>query len=67
MAALDDEVVLPRWSGEGEFRAIDFSTTMWAADLVALDPGRGSVRTLLSLVDPDQPQRGSPVWRAATQ
>jgi hypothetical protein len=49
VAALGDEVVLPRWSGEGEFSAIDFWTTMWAADLVALDPGTGSVRTVLSL------------------
>jgi hypothetical protein len=49
VAALGDEVVLPRWSGEGEFRAIDFWTTMWIADLVALDPGTGSVRTVLSL------------------
>jgi transposase-like protein len=50
-AALEDEVVLPRWTGEGEFSAIDFWTTMWTADLVALDPGTGTVRTVLSLAE----------------
>jgi hypothetical protein len=49
VATLGDEVVLPRWSGTGEFSAIEFWTTMWNADLVALDPATGSVRTVLSL------------------
>lgn len=48
-ARLGDEVILPRRSGTGEFAATSFWTTIWNADLVALDPETGSVRTVVSL------------------
>lgn len=48
-AKLGDEVVLPRRHGTGEFEAISYWITIWNADLVALDPEAGSVRTVLSL------------------
>jgi hypothetical protein len=51
LARLGDEVVLPRRAGTGEFLATEFWTTMWNAELVALDPETGSVRTVLSLPD----------------
>lgn len=49
LANLQGEIVLPRRSGTGEITATAFWTTMWHADLVALDPETGSVRTVLSL------------------
>lgn len=49
LATLNDDIVLPRRSGTGEISATAFWTTIWNADLVALDPETGSVRTVLSL------------------
>lgn len=48
-ARIGDDVVLPRRSETGEIEATSFWTAIWNADLVALDPESGSVRTLLSL------------------
>ena len=49
MARLGDEIVLPRRSSTGELAATEYWTAMWNADLVALNPETGSVRTVLSL------------------
>ena len=48
-ARLGGEVILPRRAGTGEIEATSFWTTIWNADLVAVDPGSGSVRTVVSL------------------
>lgn len=50
-AKMGDEVLLPRRSGTGEVAVTSFWTTVWNADLVAFDPGTGSVRTVLSFQD----------------
>jgi len=50
-ARLGDLVVLPRRIGSGEVAAISFWTTIWNADLVALDPETGSVSAVVSLPD----------------
>lgn len=48
-ASLGDDVILPRREGTGEISATSYWTTIWNADLVALDPGTDSVRTVVSL------------------
>lgn len=48
-AWLGDEVVLPRRIGRGELEATSYWTTIFEADLVALNPETGSVRTVVSL------------------
>lgn len=42
-------MVLPRRSGTGEIAAVEYWLTIRTADLVALNPQTGSVRTLVSL------------------
>lgn len=48
-ASLGGEVILPRRAGTGEIEATSYWTTIWNADLVALDPATGAVRTVVSL------------------
>lgn len=50
-ASLGGEIVLPRRRGAGEVSAAGFWTTIWNADLVAVDPATGRVRTVVSLPD----------------
>lgn len=50
-ARMGDDVLLPRRSETGEVAVTSFWTTIWNADLVAFDPGTGSVRTVLSFQD----------------
>lgn len=50
-ARLGDEVILPRRRTTDEVHATEFWTTIWDADLVALDPATGRVRTVVLLPD----------------
>lgn len=50
-ALMGDEVVIPRRAGTGEFSAVTFWTTIWNAHLVALDPGAGATREIVSVGD----------------
>ena len=48
-ARLGDELILPRRRGVGEVSPLGYWTTIWNADLVALDPATGQVRTVVRL------------------
>ncbi len=50
-AWLGDEVVLPRRRTRDDLPATRYWTTIWDAELVALDPATAAVRTLVSLPD----------------
>ena len=50
-ARLGDEIVLPRRRGDGELAATEYWTAFFDADLVALDPATGEVRTVVALAE----------------
>ena len=50
-ARLGDEVVLPRRRTRDDVHAARYWTTIWNADLVALDPATGRVRTVVPVAD----------------